>query len=292
MSKSKSLIFFGNERLATGVSTSVPTLQALVSAGYKVEEVIVSNKPSNSRSSRELEIEKVAKKLKIPLISDENLSNFSAQFGVLVAYGKIIPQSIIDRFPLGIINVHPSLLPKYRGPTPIESTILSDAHETGVSLMKLVAKMDAGPVYAQAKIKLDGKETKQQLAGRLSKAGAKLLVDNLDAILNGFLQPKNQDESKATYTVLIGKTLGNVDWSLPAAIIERQVRAYGGWPRSSTIIHGYSVIITKARLASSETDGALVIKASPGWLEIEGLIGPSGKHMSGSEFLRGYSKLR
>ncbi len=292
MSTKPSLVFFGNERLATGVTTSTPILKALIYEGYVIEVIVVSNSPTKSRNKRELEVETVAKEYNIPVIKDEKLSNFSAQFAVLAAFGKIIPQTVIDKFPLGIINIHPSLLPKYRGPTPIESTILTGERETGVSLMKLVAKMDAGPVYAQAKIGLSGKETKQELANKLSVAGADLLIKNLKLILDASLQPKEQDESGAIYTALIDKSLGTVDWSLPAEVIERQVRAYTGWPKSRTNIHSQEVIITKARIAADENDGELVTKCGSGYLEIQEIIAPSGRKMSGGDFLRGYSKLR
>src|SRR5581483_9225315 len=127
---------------------------------------------------------------------------------VLVAFGRIIPQPIIDLFPKGIINIHPSLLPKLRGPTPIETAILDGLTETGVSLMRLEAKMDAGPLYSQQKISLNGDETKLELATKLNKVGAELLINSLPAILDGSLIPKPQNNSKATYTKLITKDDG------------------------------------------------------------------------------------
>lgn len=292
MSKSRSLIFFGNERLGTGISTSAPTLQSLIKTGYDVQGLVVSNKSPNSRSKRPLEVQEVAKKYKIPVITDLKLNNFSAQFGVLVAYGRIIPQSIIDKFPDGIINIHPSLLPKFRGPTPVESAILSGVPETGVSLMKLVAKMDAGPVFSQQKVTLNGHETKADLAKKLNQIGAELLTKHLPDILSGSLEAKPQNEGQAIYTALIDKSLSKIDLSLPAEILERQVRAYAGWPRSTTKIHDQEVIVTKSRVVQSENDGKLVLEANPGYLEIEELIAPSGRKMSGADFLRGYSKQR
>src|SRR6266404_3328435 len=163
MNKPKKLVFFGNERLATGVSTDVPTLRALIKAGYEVAAVVSSHTDGVSRNKRGLEIVEVAHAYHIPVLLPEKLEDISqrlikidAPAGILVAFGQIIPQPIIDIFPKGIINIHPSLLPKYRGPTPVETVILDGVSQTGVSLMGLSAGMDAGPVYLQAALALDG----------------------------------------------------------------------------------------------------------------------------------------
>jgi methionyl-tRNA formyltransferase len=207
-----------------------------------------------------------------------------------VAYGRIIPRSVIDLFPKGIINIHPSLLPKLRGTTPVETAILDGLSETGVSLMKLSAKMDAGPVYAQKKIALSGKETKFELAKKLNHAGANLLAEHLGAILDGSLEPIAQNETEGSYTRMLQKKDGLMDFSQPAEIYERQVRAFLGFPKSRAKLYGHEVVITKARVAQSADDGDLVIKCRPGWLEILGLTAPSGRKMSGRDFLHGYSK--
>jgi methionyl-tRNA formyltransferase len=191
-------------------------------------------------------------------------------------------------FPGGIINIHPSLLPKYRGPTPVETAILDGAKETGVSLMQLSGKMDAGPVFAQAKKTLNGGEEKAKLAAELGDLGTSLLMKNLDSILAGKLKPKTQNEAEATYTKLIKKDDGIMDFSKPAMVLEREVRAFAGWPKSVTRVFGHKIIVTKSRVVKDRNDGHLVMQAHPGWLEITELIGPSGRTMSGQDFLRGY----
>jgi methionyl-tRNA formyltransferase len=198
-----------------------------------------------------------------------------------VAYGRIIPADIIKIFPHGIINIHPSLLPKYRGPTPIEQAILDGAEITGTSIMRLVSEMDAGPVYAQSKISLNGNESKEELANKQLEIGSRLLIDNLPSILDGTLSPAAQDNSKATYTKLLNKT---------AEIIQRQIRAFAGYPKSRADLLNRSVVITKSRVAQDKDDGELVMRCNPGWLEITELTAPSGRSMSGAEFLRGYNK--
>ncbi|MDO8592090.1 MAG: methionyl-tRNA formyltransferase [bacterium] len=264
---SKKLVFFGNQKLATGIYTKPLVMEALAKNNYELAAAITD---------------------KIP----ENLANLGAEAAVLVAYGHIIPENIITIFPKGIINIHPSLLPIYRGPTPIEQAILNGAKETGVSLMKLSAKMDAGPIFSQAKINLTGSETKQELADKLLSLGTELLIKQLPAILGGSEVSTPQDGSLATYTNLIKKGDGMVDWSKPAQQIEREVRAYQGWPKTQAKIFGHDVIIMSARVAGGQNDGDLVMQCQPGWLEIQELKAPSGRTMSGKDFLHGYTKHR
>jgi methionyl-tRNA formyltransferase len=297
MSKSKKLVFFGNERLATGLkSTDAPTLKKLIENGYEVTAVVSNFTAGRSRNARKLEIAEVAEQHNIPVMLPTHLGNikddikeFNAGFGVLVAYGRIIPAEILDIFPHGIINIHPSLLPEYRGSTPIEQAILDGKKETGSSIMRLVNEMDAGPIYAQSKLELRGDETKEILAKNLLDLGSELLIDNLPAILDGSLQPKSQDNSKATYTKLLDKEDGLVNQKKPAEDIERQIRAFAGFPKSRVILNSQDIIITKARVAKDKSDGGLILQCSPGFLEVQELIAPSGRSISGADFLRGYS---
>jgi methionyl-tRNA formyltransferase len=297
MSKSKKLIFFGNERLATGVDTDVPVLRGLVKAGYEVAAVVASHSEGISRQRRGLEIVEVAHAYHIPVLIPEKLEDikeqlakYGAEAGVLIAFGKIIPQSIIDLFPRGIINIHPSLLPELRGPTPVETAILEGLDETGVSLMSLAAKMDAGPVYLQSKVGLEGTETKPELAKKLLRLGSEMLLENLGYILDGTLEPIPQDIAEASYSKLLTKQDGTIDFKEPADIIEREVRAFLSFPRSRTSLFNQEVVITKARVAKDAADGKLVAKCQPGYLEILELIAPSGRTMSGADFIRGYKK--
>ncbi|HET7528626.1 MAG TPA: methionyl-tRNA formyltransferase [Candidatus Saccharimonadales bacterium] len=297
MSSKTKLVFFGNERLATGASTDAPVLRALIAAGYGIEAVITSHKEPVSRQKRDLEIGPIAHAYHIPVVlaggKQDLLSKVNkhrTEAAVLVAFGQIIPQEVLDVFPKGIINIHPSLLPKLRGSTPVETAILNGFEETGVSLMKLAAEMDAGPVYAQRKLALDGSETKFDLARKLNKMGAELLIENLDDILSGRLAPKTQDETEATYSRLLSKQDGHIDFNEPAEDIERKVRAFLGFPKTRAEVHGRDIVITRSRVAESPEDGGLVVKCSPGYLEILELIAPSGRTMGGAEFLRGYKR--
>lgn len=305
---SKAIVFFGNERLATGLETTAPALRRLIQEGYDVKAVVASNDFSASRKQRSLEVAEVAQEHDIPLLLPKKLSDIrkqlqdiQAEIGVLVAYGKMVPQSIIDIFPCGIVNIHPSLLPLHRGPTPIESVILNGELKTGVSLMKLVKEMDAGPVYSQKIIDLTGGESKQYLANKLSETGVESLIATLPGILASNIKPKAQDDSKATYDSLIDKKDGIIDWNKPAAQIEREIRAYATWPGSRTTIAGKDVIITGARLGSDTHNGvgvglasingnAIEVTTKTGTILIDKLK-PAGKsEMSAAAFIAGHKQ--
>ena len=307
---SEPIVFFGNERLATGVRTTAPTLRGLIETGYEVAAVITNYEPAQSRTARELEIETVAKAYNVPVLMPKRLSDISnqikgygANIGVLVAYGKIIPKEIINLFPRGIVNIHPSLLPRGRGPTPIEQAILEGAGKTGVSIMKLIGEMDAGPTYAQREISLKGIESKQALADYLLAEGRNLLLDNLASVIDGSTDPVPQDTGKATYSSLLTKEDGIIDWSKPAVQLEREIRAFLGWPKSRTTLAGKDVIITAAHVAGYEfhpepsdppkpfvtPDGKVGVPSlSEGVLVIDRLK-PAGKNeMSAEAFLAGH----
>lgn len=303
---SKTILFFGNERIATGTTTSVLTLKKLLAAGYHVAAVVAHNDPSASRKQRDLEIASVAQEHNIPLLLPhrlhdiaEQLTSYNAQLAVLVAYGKIIPQRVIDLFPQGIINLHPSLLPLHRGPTPLESVLLAGERATGVSIMQLAKEMDAGPVYAQQEVPLNGDETKQALANHLLEIGSDMMLDVIPKVLDGTAEPKAQDHANATYDHLIKKADGAIDWSKPARQLEREIRAFSGWPGSRTTLGTIEVTITKAHCVSmtgtaGKTD---ILEKSPivycgnDALCIDG-IKPAGKNeMTGKAFLAGHKSV-
>jgi len=289
------LVFFGNERLATGVTTEAPVLRGLIAAGYDIAAVVSNYRPAaSSRRARPLEIEHVAKEHEIPLLLParpadilEQLRSYEAPAAVLVAYGRIVPPAMLELFPAGIINIHPSLLPAGRGSTPIETAILGGAAQTGVSLMKLARAMDAGPVYAQVTHQLSGSESKQKLATTLLERGRNLLLEHLPAIIDGSLAPSPQDETKATYTSLIQKSDGRIDLSKSAAQIEREIRAYLGWPGSRTTVEGSDVIITAAHVEAPGEVALLAVDTADGRLAIDQLKPAGKREMSAADFLAG-----
>ncbi len=307
-SGNKPLIFFGNERLATGVSTTAPVLRALIENGYSIAAVVSNYESATSRSSRELEVASIAHTYHIPVLLPgkpteiaDQLASYGAEMGILIAYGRIVPQSIIDLFPKGIVNIHPSLLPLHRGPTPLESVLLAGETKTGVSIMALAKEMDAGPVYGQAEVNLKGNESKQALADLLSETGKSMLLELLPGILEGSIVALPQDESRATYDSLLKKDDGVIDWRKPAQVLDREIRAYLNWPKSRTMIAGKEVVITKAHATNHSSEAGKItaehsilnVGCGEGSLVIEHLK-PAGKQeMTGADFIRGYgSKLR
>jgi methionyl-tRNA formyltransferase len=303
---SNRIVFFGNERRATGVNTTCPTLKALLDEGYDVVAVVSNFERGTSRSARSLEIAEVAEKHQIPLLLPDKPSEvanelraYGAEVAVLVAYGKIVPQSVIDIFPRGIVNIHPSLLPLHRGPTPLESVILDGSSKTGVSLMQLAKAMDAGPVFGQSEVELKGDETKQELADRLLEIGSQMVVELLPGILDSSVVALPQDDSRATYDELLTKDQGLIDWDKPAKQLGREVRAYAEWPRSRATIGGKEVIVLEANVLDAKgkpgavsvtEEKQLLVATSEGSLIIERLK-PAGKNeMTAKEFLTGYGQ--
>ncbi len=290
---SKKIIFFGTEDF------SLTALQGLVEAGYNI--VAVVTKPDSKRGRKQLltppSVKVYAKNQHIPVWQPRRLVDITDDIkslgdvaGVLVSYGKIIPDSIINLFNPGIINVHPSLLPLYRGPSPIESAIVNGDSQTGVTIMSLEARMDAGPIYSQITHPLSGSETKPELYQTLSKLGTNQLLNNLPDILDGSLKPVQQDESKATYCNLLTKDDALlVPQQLTATEAERRVRAYQGYPKTKIQVLGKEVVVTKAHL-SNESKTPLDIECKDGvYIAIDELIAPSGHKMDARAFLNGYA---
>lgn len=294
----RKLIFFGNERLVSGLDhTDTPVLKALIDDGYDVCAVVANDSGTQSRKSRPLEVAELAKAHGIPVylpnrpmdIYDE-LQAYDADAGVLAAYGRIVPQTLIDLFPFGIINIHPSLLPKYRGPSPIESAIANGDETTGVSIMSLSAKMDAGPIYHQIEFHLPQYETAPHLSQKLASLAASELIATLPKIFDGSLKPLEQDDAKATYCQLITKTDAQLDPAAQTAEqAERLVRAYKAYPRARLNLFGHDIIILRSHL--SETPSTpLDVPFTQGYLSIDELIAPSGKTMTADAFIKGYVK--
>ena len=304
MTPSATILFFGNERLASGLGTTAPALRGLIDAGYKVAAVVIAQHAiGKSRKSRAIEVVDIATSHGIPVLSPSHLAgardelkSYGATAAVLAAYGKIIPQSVLDIFPAGIINIHPSLLPLHRGSTPIESALLQGDSTTGVSLMRLTPVMDAGPLYAQETVDIDGMESKQQLYDRLNQLGAELLLNKLPSVLDGTLRPSPQDEQRATYDQQLSKADSWLNWQQPAELLARQIRAYAVWPRSRCTIGTQTVLVTAAHAATgSGVPGALYLSGTQlgmhtteGVLVIDRLIPLGKREMSAQDFLLGY----
>lgn len=277
---------------------SLAALTGLVEASYEVAAVVTKPDSRAGRGHRVTSppVKAFAERYNIPVWQPEKLSEIRDGIqalgnpaGVLASYGKIVPQAIINLFHPGIINIHPSLLPRYRGPSPIEAAIANGDDKTGVSIMQLTARMDAGPVYAAKQYSLTGTETKPELYYSLAQVGANLLLETLPRILDGTLLPLPQNEENATYTPLLNKeaALLRPD-TVSAAEAERLVRAHLGFPRTKLVINNHTVIITKAHVATAGASSLDILCMDGNYLSIDEIIAPSGRRMGAAEFARGY----
>lgn len=296
MKKLQKIVFFGTDDF------SLITLQSLIDNGFNVAMVITKPDQKSGRGQKMTSpsVKILASQHNIPVLQPTKVSDINSEIeklgnnlvGVLSSYGKIIAQSTINLFKPGIINIHPSLLPKYRGPSPIESSIKSLDSKTGVSIMLLTAGMDDGPVYSQVVHELNGSETGPELYDRLGRLGSELLVKILPQIIDGSIKPKPQDDQSATYSSLIKKEEAWIDFSnITSEQAGAIVRAHLGYPKTRTIINGTEIIIKKASI-SSKKDSPLDIECKDNnFLSIKELVvAKNGKQMSTNDFINGYLK--
>ncbi len=237
--------------------------------------------------------------------SKSEIRNLKPDLIVVAAYGKILPEEILEIPKYGCLNVHPSLLPRWRGPSPIQSAILNGDTDSGVTIMKIAEKVDAGPVLIQRKLKLEGNETYDVLHDKLGEMGSDLLIEIIPEWITGKIDPQLQDESGATYTRILKKEDGKIDWGKSAEEIERQIRAFNLWPGSFTFWEKSGKLIRikilKARVlnrADSKTypigktlvagQNELCIQTGKGFLIIERLQLEGKKEIDSEDLLRGY----
>lgn len=299
----------------------MPALEALHGAGYGIAAVVTQpDKPVGRGLKTEAPaVKKKAEELGLSVLQPatlkdspsqsqrtvlERLKSFHAEVAVCVAYGKIIPKSVLDIFPRGILNIHPSLLPKYRGPSPIQAAILNGDAETGVTIMLLDEEMDRGPVLTRNTYHITRSTTGSELSCALAQEGAKLLVEILPKYLAGKITPQPQAHGQTTYTKMLTREDGKIDWNKPAEYVERMVRAYDLWPGTWSSWNGKRLKILRASMgkgtdnASLPLDGGgkvgvqaqtvLAVSCNPGSIIVELLQLEGKKPMSGAEFMRGH----
>ncbi|MGA2711895.1 MAG: methionyl-tRNA formyltransferase [Bryobacteraceae bacterium] len=260
------LIFLGTPEFA------VPTLDRIVAAGHSVSQVVTQPDRPKGRK-QELTpspVKAAALRHAIPVYQPErirrpealeHLRSLAPDAMVVVGYGQIIPQSIIDIAPLGIINVHASLLPELRGAAPIQWSIARGYKKTGVTTMRIDAGLDTGDILLRWETPIEPNETAVELSQRLAEAGADLLVDTLAGLCAGTIQPRPQDNSLATYAPILKKEDGRIDWSNPAQQIHDLIRGFQPWPGAQTAFRGQSLHLWRSRLVPQRWNlppGALI----------------------------------
>lgn len=296
MTKPIKVVYFGTEDLST------PTLQALINDDH-YQVVAVVTKPDAVRGRghklQSPEVAELARQHDITVLQPakllditNTLADLQPDIGALVSYGKIIPQSIIDLFPRGIINFHPSMLPVYRGPSPIETSLANGDSFTGATLIALSAQMDAGDIYYQEKIAINPDATASDMYNLLSQRGAELMVQNLIKIAHGELKSVPQDDSLAIYCQIISKSDGQLDPStMTARECYNRLRAYQKWPRCRLQIDDQNIIITAAKPLDNFTGDSwpdIIPCADNSALQITEIISPkSGQRMSLTSYLNG-----
>lgn len=290
------VIFFGTEDLST------PTLKSLL-FDDRYQVIAVVTKPDSMRGRghklQSPEVAELARKHNVTLLQPTKLAEISQvitaldpDIGALVSYGKIIPQSIIDIFPNGIINFHPSMLPVYRGPSPIETSLANGDSFTGATLISLSSQMDTGDIYYQEKIPINPDDTASDLYDQLGKRGAELMCDNLIKIVNNELKVTPQDDSLAIYCHIITRQDGQLDpTNMTARECYNRLRAYQKWPRCRLNLDGQDIIITRAKPLDNfggDSWPDIIPCANSSALQILEIISPkSGQRMSLTSYKNG-----
>ena len=291
---------------------AVPSLEALLNAGHEICGVFTQpDKPKNRGMKLQAPpVKEFALAHNIPVFQPESVKDGTAleqirqlnpELIAVAAYGRILPVDILEYPVYGCINVHSSLLPKYRGSAPIHWAILNGDEESGVTIMHMAKAMDAGDIIAQAVTPIDPNETVETLHDRLAQMGAALLVEVVEQIGAGTAIRTPQDESKVTYAPMLSRELSPLDWTRTARQLHDQVRGLIPWPATTTdIIGGQPVKIFEVEetgIATSAVPGTIVAAGKQGidvacgdglLLRIKQLQAQGGKRMAAADYLRGH----
>jgi methionyl-tRNA formyltransferase len=296
------LVFLGTPEFA------IPTLEKLVEAGHQVLEVVTQPDRPRGRGQKESAppVKQAALRLGLPVYQPERIRRPEAlerlralapDAMVVVGYGQIIPQSVIDIPPHGIFNVHASLLPKYRGAAPIQWAVVNGETRTGVTIMRIDAGLDTGDMLAKAETEIGIEETAVDLGRRLSVIGAELLVSTLATVEAGTARLEKQDSAQATLAPQLTKEHGRIDWSRPAAEVHNLVRGLQPWPGGHSSFRGQTLNIWRTQPvegAAAAAPGAfcglkpLTVGCGAGALELLEVQLEGRKRMSGQDFANGH----
>lgn len=298
------IVFMGTPDFA------VPTLDALVNAGHDVAAVVTQpDKPKGrGKSILMTPVKEKAVKYNIPVYQpvkvkqDEafikTLEDMAPDAIVVTAFGQILPKSILDIPKYGCINVHASLLPKYRGAAPVQWAVIDGEAESGITTMFMSTGLDTGDMLEKTVVTLDKKETGGSLHDKLSLLGGKLIVSTLEKLENGTAVRIPQNDEAACYAKMLEKSMGDIDWTNDALQIERLIRGLNPWPSAYTSWHGKTIKIWEADVLDKETDAAcgqiieitkdtLLVQTGKGVLAIKELQLEGKKRMDTAAFLRG-----
>lgn len=298
------IVFMGTPDFAVG------TMVALAEAGHEI--ILAVTQPDRPKGRGKKMQASPVKDAAVPLGIEvyqpsrvrepecvEHLRGYEPDIIVVAAFGQILPKEILDIPPYGCVNVHASLLPKYRGAAPIQWSILNGDEATGVTTMRMDEGMDTGDIILQREVQIGPKETGGSLFDRLSREGASLCVQTLERIADGTAVYTPQDDSQATYTKMMKKELGDLDWSRPAVELERRVRGLNPWPSAYTQLRGKTLKIWEAEVLPENADAApgevagsgkegIRVQTGGGQLLLKEVQLEGKKRMAADAFLRGY----
>jgi methionyl-tRNA formyltransferase len=293
---------------------AVPALEALARldevAGERLELVAAYTQPDRpaGRGKRLTPppVKAAALELGLPVEQPPSLRDEGTRAGlaayrpdllVVAAYGLILPQSVLDLPRLGAINIHASLLPRWRGAAPINRAIEAGDRETGITIMQMQAGLDTGPMWYKAVEPIYADDTAGSLHDRLAPLGAAALIEALPDIVAGRGAPEPQDDAKACYAAKLSKAEARVDWREPAEVLERRLRAFNPWPVARTEFEGEPLRLWDSRVMPAErqgrpgevmrlTDDGFAVQTGDGWLELTRVQRPGGRPVSAADFAR------
>ena len=293
---------------------AVPVLEALVSAGHEVAAAYSRPDRPSGRGKRTspTPVKEAASAMDIPVVQppslkpsevQQDLASLAPEVIVVAAYGLFLPREVLDLPRHSCLNIHPSLLPKLRGPSPVSTAIVDGEAITGATIMVMDEGVDTGPVLAQRQTSIGDSETAEVLTTRLFELGARLLVEVLPEWAEGRIQARPQDESQATVTRLLAREAGRIDWEMTAAQIARRVRGYAPWPGAYTYWDGKMLKVIDASphdATVGDRPGTVIGPASGDWIDIstgDGTLGVSRLQLEGRraasarDFLQGNASI-
>jgi methionyl-tRNA formyltransferase len=296
-------VFFGTPAFA------LPTLEALLASRHEVVGVVTQPDRARGRGQKTSDSPVKARAIEagLPLFQPDRLkqpdflsafTNLGADVGVIAAYGKLLPEVVFSAPRFGMINVHASLLPRYRGAAPVHRAVMAGERETGVTIMRIVKALDAGPMLAAERLPISDDDTSVDVEGRLAVLGARLLVHVLDRLPLGGVTETPQDDRDATYAPPLTKDDALVDWSRPAEAVHNQIRGLHPWPQACSFLGGRRLILLRSAVVDRQGEaqpGAVVaaraddfrVAAAPGAVRLIE-VQPEGKRpMTAREFLAG-----
>ncbi|MBQ2668370.1 MAG: methionyl-tRNA formyltransferase [Clostridia bacterium] len=293
------IVFMGTPDFA------VPSLEALLKAGHDVIAVYCQPDKPKGRGHKLLPppVKELALKHNIPVYQPvslrkpeaiEELRVLQPELIVVAAYGKILPVDVLNIPPRGCINVHGSLLPKYRGAAPIQWAVLNGDAVTGVTIQQMGEGVDTGDMLSKAETAIGENETSGELFDRLMVLGAELLIDTIEKL--DTIVPEPQDESQATHASMISKEMGAIDWTKPAQAIHNQVRGLNPWPAAFCTVDGKRMKIFRTQVVSAQGEpgvvanlnGEMTVFCGENAVQLTEIQPENGKRMRGSDYLRGH----